>query len=121
MGRPREHDESTEAALLAADEQAIAAGGAEALAVRGVAKEVGTTTRAVYSLFGSKNGLIAALGVRAFDFLRAELDTLPATDDPAADLVEVGLVFRRLSTESLRRKSSSSSKSQKSTWRSLRA
>jgi AcrR family transcriptional regulator len=99
MGRPREHDERTAAALLDAAERAVVAGGAEALAVRGIAKEVGTTTRAVYSLFGSKDGLVAALGVRAFDFLRAGLDALPATDDPAADLVEVGLVFRRLATE----------------------
>jgi AcrR family transcriptional regulator len=99
MGRPREHDDRTAAALLGAAERAVQAGGAEALSVRGIAKEVGTTTRAVYSLFGSKDGLIAALGVRAFDFLRAGLDALPATDDPAADLVEVGLVFRRLATE----------------------
>jgi AcrR family transcriptional regulator len=99
MGRPREHDERTAAALLDAAERAVEAGGADALAVRGIATEVGTTTRAVYSLFGSKDGLIATLGVRAFDFLRAGLDALPATDDPAADLVEVGLVFRRLATE----------------------
>jgi len=99
MGRPREHDERTAAALLAAAERAVESGGAEALAVRGIAREVGTTTRAVYSLFGSRDGLIAALGVLAFDSLRAGLDALPATDDPAADLVEVGLVFRRLATE----------------------
>jgi AcrR family transcriptional regulator len=99
MGRPREHDERTAAALLAAAERAVEAGGAEALAVRGIAKDVGTSTRAVYSLFGSKDGLMAALGVRAFDFLRAGLDALPATHNPAADLVEVGLVFRRLATE----------------------
>lgn len=37
--------------------------------------------------------------MHAFDFLRAGLDALPATEDPAADLVEVGLVFRRLATE----------------------
>lgn len=36
--------------------------------------------------------------MRAFDFLRAGLEALPATEDPAADLVEVGLVFRRLAT-----------------------
>jgi AcrR family transcriptional regulator len=99
MGRPREHDEDTAAALLAAAERAIEAGGPEALAVRGIAKEVGTTTRAVYSLFGSKDGLVAALGVHAFEFLRTGLEALPVTDDPAADLVEVGLVFRRLATE----------------------
>src|SRR6188472_199497 len=99
MGRPREHDERTAAALLAAAERAVAEGGPEALSVRGVANEVGTTTRAVYSLFGSKDGLLAALGARAFDFLRDGLDALPKTDDPVADLVETGLVFRRLATE----------------------
>src|SRR3954447_7349772 len=99
MGRPREHDERTAAALLAAAERAVEAGGAEALSVRGVAAEVGTTTRAVYSLFGSRDGLIGALGVQAFEFLRAGLHALPQTDDPAADLVETGLVFRRLAIE----------------------
>ncbi len=99
MGRPREHDERTAVALLTAAERAVEAGGVEALAVRAVASEVGTTTRAVYSLFGSKDGLFAALGARAFDLLRTGLQALPPTDDPAADLVEVGLVFRRLAVE----------------------
>jgi AcrR family transcriptional regulator len=99
MGRPREHDERTAAALLAAAERAIEDGGSEALSVRGIANEVGTTTRAVYSLFGSKDGLIAALGAQAFEFLRAGLESLPLTEDPAADLVETGLVFRRLAIE----------------------
>ena len=99
MGRPREHDERTAAALLAAAERAVEEGGPEALSVRGIAAQVGTTTRAVYSLFGSKDGLIAALGVQAFEFLRTELGALPLTGDPAADLVETGLVFRRLAIE----------------------
>jgi AcrR family transcriptional regulator len=99
MGRPREHDERTAAALLAAAERAVNDGGIETLSVRGVAADVGTTTRAVYSLFGSKDGLIAALGAWAFGFLRDGLDALPKTEDPAADLLETGLVFRRLATE----------------------
>jgi AcrR family transcriptional regulator len=99
MGRPREHDERTAAALLAAAERAVEEGGPEALSVRGIAAEVGTTTRAVYSLFGSKDGLIAALGVRAFDFLRDGLGALALIDDPLVDLVETGLVFRRLAIE----------------------
>jgi AcrR family transcriptional regulator len=99
MGRPREHDEHTAAALLAAAERAVEEGGQEALSVRGIAAEVGTTTRAVYSLFGSKDGLIAALGAQAFEFLRAGLEGLALTDDPAADLVEAGFVFRRLAVE----------------------
>jgi AcrR family transcriptional regulator len=99
MGRPREHDDRTADALLAAAERAVDEGGPAALSVRGIAKEVGTTTRAVYSLFGSKDGLIAALGAQAFEFLRAGLEALPLTEDPAADLVETGLVFRRLAIE----------------------
>jgi AcrR family transcriptional regulator len=99
MGRPREHDQHTATALLAAAERSIADGGSEALSVRGIANAVGTTTRAVYSLFGSKDGLVAALGEQAFEFLRAGLESLPLTEDPAADLVETGLVFRRLAIE----------------------
>jgi AcrR family transcriptional regulator len=90
MGRPREHDETTADALLAAAEAVVEADGVEALSVRGVAEEVGTTTRAVYSVFGSKKGLLAAVGTRAFEMLGASIDQLPVTDDPAADLVATG-------------------------------
>lgn len=99
MGRPREHDERTAAALLAAAEQAVMDGGIEALSVRGVAADVGTTTRAVYSLYGSKDGLLAALAARPFELLHEGLDALPFTDDPAADLVAAALMFRRFSSE----------------------
>jgi len=84
MGRPRRHDERT----------------AEALSVRRVAHETGTTTRAVYSVYGSKNALLGALGRRAFLILGHEIACLPATDDPAGDLVEAGVVvFRRFVVE----------------------
>ena len=101
MGRPREHDERTRAALRAAAERLIAQGGITAFSVRAVAEEVGTTTRAVYSLFGSKDGLLVdALAQSAFDFLADGIDELVETDDPVADLIAVGLpVFRRLVVE----------------------
>ena len=74
MGRPREHDEQTRAALLAAAEQIVADGGPAALSVRAVAEAAGTTTRAVYSLFGSKDGLLVeALARDAFEFLFTEI------------------------------------------------
>jgi AcrR family transcriptional regulator len=96
MGRPREHDERIATALLDAAERVVAEGGLEALSVRHVAGAIGASTRAVYSLFGSKDGLIIALGTRAFNLLREGLDALPSTDDPAVDLVEAGVVvFRR--------------------------
>jgi AcrR family transcriptional regulator len=100
VGRPREHNEETRAALRAAAERLVAEGGSGALSVRAVADAVGTTTRAVYSVFGSKDGLVDALAQTAFEFLFAEITELPETDDPAADLVEVGVVvFRRLVRE----------------------
>lgn len=95
MGRPREHDDTTARALLAAAERIVQRAGVEALSVRGVADEIGTTTRAVYSLFGSKNGLVVALGAHAFRLLGTAINELATTDDPASDLVEAGVtVFR---------------------------
>ena len=100
MGRPREHTAATATALVEAAERIVAAGGLDALSVRRVADEVGTTTRAVYSLFGSKDGLVVALGRRAFELLGAAIEALPSTSDPAADLVEAGVsVFRRFAVE----------------------
>lgn len=99
MGRPREHDERTAVALLEAAERTVHAAGLEGLSVRRLADDVGTTTRAVYSLFGSKDGLLVALGTRAFEMLGAAIGALATTDDPAADLVEAGVaVFRRFAT-----------------------
>jgi AcrR family transcriptional regulator len=69
MGRPREHDDRTAAMLLSAAETIVEQDGPEALSVRRVANDVGTTTRAVYSLFDSKGGLIAALAAHGFDLL----------------------------------------------------
>jgi AcrR family transcriptional regulator len=100
MGRPRTHRNATAEALLQAAERLVETGGIEALTVRGVAEAVGTSTRAVYALYGSKDALVVALGGRAFDLLRSEIDALPRTDDPIADLVRAGVtVFRRFAVE----------------------
>ena len=101
VGRPREHDEETRAALREATERVVAESGIGAFSVRAVAREVGTTTRAVYSLFGSKEGLLVdALAQGAFEFLADGIDDLPESDDPIADLVAVGVpVFRSLVLE----------------------
>lgn len=92
MGRPREHDDATREALLVAAERQLSRN--EPLSVRGVAEAVGTTTRAVYSLFGSMDGLHQQLIARGFDELRARVASLPETADTAHDLVVAGLQFR---------------------------
>jgi AcrR family transcriptional regulator len=100
MGRPKQHDDATREALLAAAENLVERGGIGALSVRAVADEIGTTTRAVYSTFGSKEGLLAALAKRSFDMLHDAIAELPHTKDPARDLVQAALtVFRPMAVE----------------------
>jgi AcrR family transcriptional regulator len=100
MGRPREHDEKTREALLAAAEALVEEGGPAALSVRAVADAIGVSTRAVYSTFGSKDGLLNALAQRSFELLRDSISRLPATDDPAGDLVNAAVdVFRPMAID----------------------
>ena len=96
MARPRLHDGRTRSALLDAAERIVVEAGPHALSVRTVADRVGVSTRAVYSVFGSKGGLLGGLAKRAFEFLRDALAELPITDDPAGDLIECGATgYRR--------------------------
>jgi AcrR family transcriptional regulator len=100
LGRPKIHDRAVAGALVDAAESLADTGGPAAVSVRAVAERCGTTTRAVYSVFGSKAGLLAALGARTFDLLGDGVAAVPRTDDPAADLVEAGVgVFRRLAVD----------------------
>jgi AcrR family transcriptional regulator len=99
VGRPKLHDEDTARALLAAAERAVEDGGLDTLSLRAVADEARTTTRAVYSLFGSKDGLIAALGARTFGMLAEGLNDIPVTRNPRRDLVEAALMFRRFAVD----------------------
>jgi AcrR family transcriptional regulator len=96
MGRKREHDESTRAALLAAAETLIERDGPNAASVRAVADAVGISTRAVYSVFGSKEGMLEALATRLFEMLSEAIDACPSTGDPIDDIVTASLDgFRR--------------------------
>lgn len=96
MGRPGEHDEQSREALRAAAERLYDERGPTGVSVRAVADEVGTTTRAVHRLFGSRDGLlIDAMAERAYELLERGLEDQVETDDPARDLIEAGVtVFR---------------------------
>jgi AcrR family transcriptional regulator len=91
MGRPREHDESAGEALLDQAELLLSSGGPEAVSVRNVAQAAGTTTRAVYTVFGSKDGLIEALAIRGYRTLSELVNAKEPTDAPASDLVRAGI------------------------------
>jgi AcrR family transcriptional regulator len=99
MGRPRVHDENTAAALLAAAERLLQERSTAALSLREVARGAGVSTRAVYSLFGSKEALLGALGTRAMELLHEGVNAIPVTSDPRSDLVQAALMFRRFALD----------------------
>ncbi len=90
MARPTKHDEATREALLDAAEALLATGGPDAVSVRAVAEKIGVSTRAVYSVFGAKPGLVGALAARGFNRLADLVNAIPTTPDPLADLAAAG-------------------------------
>jgi AcrR family transcriptional regulator len=99
MGRPREHDEATRERLLQAAERLSATKGFEGVTVRAVAAEADTSTRAVYALFSSKEGLEQALHQAMFTRLRDLLQASPRSGDPRHDLLELAFAYRRWAVE----------------------
>ena len=95
MGRPKEHGEDTRRALLDAAERLLASEGPEAVTVRRLADEVGTSTRAIYSLFGGKEGLYSALFRQASDTFRTLAEGVPRLPDPLDELIPLGLSYRK--------------------------
>ncbi|MEU8176358.1 TetR/AcrR family transcriptional regulator [Microbispora hainanensis] len=60
--------------------------GAQAVSTRSVAAAAGIRAASLYQLFGDKDGLLAALGIHAFELYLAEKRTLAHTDDPVDDM-----------------------------------
>jgi AcrR family transcriptional regulator len=99
MGRPKEHDDATRERLLQAAERLSATKGFDAVTVRAVAQEADTSTRAVYALFGSKEGLEQALHRAMFTRLRDLERARRRPEDPRADLLELARAYRRWAVE----------------------
>lgn len=91
MGRPRVHDDATGAALLDEALTLLRSGGPSAVSVRAVAHAAGTSVRAVYTVFGSKQALIDALAQRGYNQLSGLVNGVEQTEDPAGDLTRAGL------------------------------
>lgn len=72
--------------------------GIEALTVRRLAQEAGTSTMAVYSRFGSISAVASEVSERAFVDFGAALTVAGTTDDPLADLMCQGLAYLRFAT-----------------------
>jgi AcrR family transcriptional regulator len=72
----------------------LAGEGPAALTTRGLAERAGTSSSAVYSLFGDKWGLVRAMFVEGFRRLARRFGELERTDDPVADLGAMCDAFR---------------------------
>lgn len=80
--------------LLEAAARIVAREGVDRLSIRRLAQEVGTSTMAVYTWFGSKPNLMQALYREGFSRFRARLRRVPRTDDPIRDLIGLGRAYR---------------------------
>jgi AcrR family transcriptional regulator len=90
---PRSADPAIRTALIDAAARILAADGPGALSTRRLAAEVGASTMAVYTHFGSMDQVRQAVRRDGFARLGAELDALGRTDDPVADLTADALAY----------------------------
>src|ERR1700754_3281426 len=68
--------------------------GPAGLSLRKLAAAAGVSTMPVYTLFGDKQGLLAAMHREGFRRLGAALLAAPRSDDPLADVIALGLAYR---------------------------
>ncbi|MGH4024708.1 MAG: TetR/AcrR family transcriptional regulator [Pseudonocardiaceae bacterium] len=98
MPRPKLHDDALRIRLLDTAGAVLTSEGPDALSLRRLAAEAGTSTSAVYSLFGGKPGVLRALFIEAFTRFGAHLDTVTPSADPAADILALGRAYRASAT-----------------------
>jgi len=97
--RPKLYDDDLRGRLIATAADQVAAGGLDGLSLRRVAEEAGTSTNAVYTVFGGKDGLVGAMASEAqTSFVAAQLEAV-AGRDPLDDLLALGLAYRRWAVE----------------------
>ncbi len=79
--RPRIHDDDLRRRLLEVAATTLADQGPHRLTLRSVAAAAGTSTSAIYSLFGSKAVLLRGLYVEGFSRFAAALNAVPGRDE----------------------------------------
>jgi AcrR family transcriptional regulator len=90
---PRQADPQVRAALVETAARLLAEGGPDLLTLRRLTQEVGTSTMAVYTHFGSMDDLRAEVAREGFDRLRRRLHDVAPSEDPVADLARLGSAY----------------------------
>ncbi|GAB10044.1 putative TetR family transcriptional regulator [Gordonia araii NBRC 100433] len=93
MARPRTHTAELREQIMGCALDAVAEHGVKALVLRDIADCAGTSTTAVYSLFGNKEELHRSVLIRAFtDFATAQ-ESEPPSDSPVDDIAGLGMRY----------------------------
>lgn len=90
---PRSTDPAVRAELVEAAARVLAEAGPNGLTARRLATEVGASTMAVYTHFGSMDEVHRAVRREGFARLAGDLDAVPKTDDPVTDLTSAGVTY----------------------------
>jgi AcrR family transcriptional regulator len=99
MPRPKQRTPQLRDRVLQAAVDMLTSSGVAGFTTRKVAEGAGTSTPAVYELFGDKAGLVREMFFEGFRMLYRRLDELGATDDPRADMVAVIPVLREFAQD----------------------
>jgi AcrR family transcriptional regulator len=94
VARPKLHDDALRIRLLDTAGTLLTSEGPGALSLRRLAAEAGTSTSAVYALFGGKPGILRALFIEAFTRFATHLDKVRPSEDPLADILALGHAYR---------------------------
>lgn len=92
---PKPPDPRMRTTLLETAARMLAADGPDALSMRKLANEAGTSTMSVYTHFGGKDELLRAVVLEGFTRLAEHLAAVARTDDPVRDLGALGMAYRR--------------------------
>ncbi|GAA4620096.1 TetR/AcrR family transcriptional regulator [Actinoallomurus vinaceus] len=91
---PRPAQADLRNALMEAAARVLAQDGPVGLSTRRLAKEVGTSTMAIYTYFGSMDDLVRAVVHEGFARLNTSMTAIGDSADPVADVVAHGRVYR---------------------------
>ncbi len=91
--RERARAELTEEIKTAARQQ-LATVGAEALSLRAISRELGMVSSALYRYFASRDELLTALIIDAYDALGAAAEAAPSGGDPVDDWIAIYAAVR---------------------------
>ena len=73
----------------------LAEAGPDALSMRRLSQRLGASTIVLYTHFRDKPAILDELYVEGFEQLRADLESVPQTNDPLHDVMELGRAYRR--------------------------